>query len=227
MNIETDLIGYAIERNKVLTITSYSYLGDEREYIDRVLKRYLARVGMHNLMNNISYCVHEAAGNAHKANLKRLYFRLNGLDINDPEDYRRGMKLFKRDALQNPEKYSIRQKKFGYYIKIHFQIDGSFLRTVIRNNVPLTVQEKERITRKFEIAKHASNLADVYAVCEDYAEGSGLGIVMTHIILKNLGFDGNVFKIYTRDEETIAFLSLDTRNAEQLKKSFSQLMMVR
>ena len=226
MNIGSDTIDYAIERNKVLTVTSYSYLGIERDYIDRVLRRYLAQIGMHALMNNISYCIHEVAGNAHKANLKRLYFELKGLDINDPRDYRCGMEQFKQEALQHPKRYSVLHKERGYYIKFHFQIDGDSFKIVIRNNVPLTLQEKERIARKIEIARDASDLADVYAVSEDYTEGAGLGIVMLHIMLKNLGFNADSFRIYTRDQETIAFLSLDVRNTELLIRKYTDLLMV-
>jgi len=227
MNNDRNTIDYAIESNKVLTVTSYSYLGGERDYIDRILYRYLSQVGMHILMNNISYCIHEIAGNAHKANLKRLYFDLQGLDIFNSVEYDHGMNSFKQEALQHPEKYTMRHKQLGYYIKFHFQIDGSNFKVVIRNNVPLTIQEKVRISRKIEIARHASNLADVYAVSEDYTEGAGLGIVMLHVILKNLGFNGDSFRIYTRDGETIAFLSLDIRDTYELEKNYSELMMVR
>ncbi|MDY7027360.1 MAG: hypothetical protein SVR04_03580 [Spirochaetota bacterium] len=226
MNIDNDTIDYAIESNKVLTVTSYSYLGVERDYIDQVLRKYLKQVGMHVLMNNISYCIHEVAGNAHKANLKRLYFEMKDLDINDPRDYERGMVQFKQEALQHPEKYAGPHKECGYYIKFHFQIDGPVFKIVVRNNVPLTLQERERIERKIAIARYASNLADVYAVSEDYTEGAGLGIVMLHVILKNLGFNGDSFRIYTRNEETIAFLSLDITNTEQLERTYTALMMV-
>jgi len=227
MRNDSDTIDYAIENNKVLTLTSYSYLGTERDYIDKVLYRYLSQVGMHILMNNISYCIHEIAGNAHKANLKRLYFDLQRLDINDPDEYDRGMNHFKHEVLQHPDRYAQWHRENGYYIKFHFQIDGSCFKVVIRNNVPLTVQEKERIATKIEIARNASNLADVYAVSEDYSEGAGLGIVMLHVILKNLGFHGESFRIYTRDEETIAFLSLDISDTMKLERLYSDLMMVR
>jgi len=226
MNIDSDTIDYAIESNKVLTVTSYSYLGVERDYIDNVLRKYLRQVGMHALMNNISYCIHEVAGNAHKANLKRLYFEMKDLDINDPREYELGMEQFKQEALQHPEKYTDSHKERGYYIKFHFQIDGPVFKTVVRNNVPLTFQERERIERKIEIARYASNLADVYTVSEDYTEGAGLGIVMLHVILKNLGFNGDSFRIYTKNEETIAFLSLDITNTEQLERTYTKLMMV-
>lgn len=225
MNVDQSSIDYAIQRNKVLTVTSYSYLGEEREYIDTVLKRYLSEVGMNALMNNISYCIHEVAGNAHKANLKRLYFDLKKLDIDDPDDYKRGMQTFKKEALQHPEKYARQHKENGYYIKFHFQIEDPYFKVVIRNNVCLNSQEEKRINKKIEIARHAENLADVYAVSEDYTEGAGLGIVMLHVILRNLGFDGIPFRIYTKGNETIAFLSLRIENAAILEENYAQLML--
>mgnify|MGYP006288155345 CR=1 FL=1 len=225
MNVDKSTIDYAIQRNKVLTVTSYSYLGEEREYIDTVLDRYLNEVGMNALMNNISYCIHEVAGNAHKANLKRLYFDLKKLDIDNSEDYKWGMQTFKKEALQHPEKYARQHKENGYYIKFHFQIEEPYFKVVIRNNVCLTDQEQLRINKKIEIARHAQNLADVYAVSEDYTEGAGLGIVMLHVILRNLGFDGNPFKIYTKGDETIAFLSLKIENSALLEKNYAQLML--
>ncbi|MFW5712952.1 MAG: hypothetical protein ACOC2R_01245 [Spirochaetota bacterium] len=218
-------IEYAIQRNKVLTVTSYSYLGEEREYIDSVLDRYLSEVGMNALMNNISYCIHEVAGNAHKANLKRLYFDLKNLDIDKPQDYKAGMQTFKKEALQHPEKYARQHKQNGYYIKFHFQIEEPYFKVVIRNNVCLTEQEQERINKKIEIARNAQNLADVYAVSEDYTEGAGLGIVMLHVILRNLGFDGTPFRIYTKGNETIAFLSLKIEHAANLEENYAQLML--
>jgi hypothetical protein len=134
------------------------------------------------------------------------------------------MKHFKQEVLQRPEDYTIPYKEFGYYIKFHFQIDEPCFKVVIRNNVPMTFQEKRKIDQKIEVAKGASNLADVYAVSEDYTEGAGLGIVMLHIILKNLGFSAMPFRIYSKGGETLAFLSLDTTKAELLEERYAELM---
>ncbi len=225
MNVDKNSIEYAIQRNKVLTVTLYSYLWNEREYIDTVLDRYLEEVGLNALLNNISYCIHEVAGNAHKANLKRLYFDLKQLNIEKTEDYKAGMMTFKKEALEHPEKYARRHKMNGYYIKFHFQIEEPYFKVVIRNNVCITQQEQRRINKKIEISRNARNLADVYAVSEDYTEGAGLGIVMLHVILRNLGFNDVPFRIYTKGEETIAFLSLNINQASNLERNYAQLML--
>jgi hypothetical protein len=210
----------AIERSKVLTITSYGYLAEERAYIDKVLNRYLGEVGMHRLMGNLGYCIHELAGNAHKANLKRIYFQEKGLDIHDPQDYELGMQWFKDDVLDRPEHFSARQRENGLYVKFHFHVQGDVLKIVIRNNVKLVPVEKKKIRAKFKLAKRAYNLADAYGAAEDYSEGAGLGIVMLNIMLRNMGFRDRSFRVYVKDGETISFLSLDVGDLKSIHSPY-------
>ncbi|MFW6344106.1 MAG: hypothetical protein ACOC2B_05130 [Sediminispirochaetaceae bacterium] len=210
----------ALENKKVLTVTSYGYLAQERAYIDRLLHRYLHEVRLPRLMTNLAYCVHELAGNAHKANLKRIYFADQGLDIFDPSDYIFGMKSFKEEVLNNPVKFSSRQRERGYYVKFHFHALGSVLKIVIRNNARLVPEEKRRILEKFRIAKSACNLADAYGAAEDYSEGAGLGIVMLHVMLGNMGFRDRSFRVYGKDGETISFLRLDVKDLELFESPY-------
>ena len=210
----------AIERRKVLTVTSYGYLAEERAYIDKVLNRYLGEVGMPRLMGNLGYCIHELAGNAHKANLKRIYFQEKGLDITDSSDYELGMQWFKNDVLDRPEHFSARQREKGLYVKFHFQVQDDVLKIVIRNNVQLVPAEKEKIRAKFKLAKSAYNLADAYGAAEDYSEGAGLGIVMLNIMLRNMGFRERSFRIYVKNGETISFLSLDVGDLRSIHSPY-------
>ena len=85
--MHTNLVEYAISESKVLTIKTVSYLSRERNYIDSVLKKYLHEIKQPHLLNQVSYCLHELAGNANRANTKRVYFQDKGLDISSPEEY--------------------------------------------------------------------------------------------------------------------------------------------
>lgn len=216
MSSKVESVEVALEEEKVLTITSYGYFAEERAYIDKVLNRYLGEINVPRLMGNLSYCIHELAGNAHKANLKRAFFKEQELDITDHYDYRKGMNTFKTVVLDNPYIYSSRQRETGLYVKFHFKVEGSTLKIVIRNNSELTEEEKERIKSKFRIAKKAQNLADAYGAAEDYSEGAGLGIVMLNVMLRNLGFSDRSFRIYVKNGETISFLNL---NVEELSEN--------
>jgi len=70
---------YAILHSKTLTVTTSTYLPAERIHIHKILGAFLEAAGMAELKNHLAYCVHELAGNAKKANMKRLYFREKNL----------------------------------------------------------------------------------------------------------------------------------------------------
>jgi hypothetical protein len=211
----------AFESERVLTVTSYGHLSRERACINDILAYYLNQVGLSPLFGNISYCIHELAVNAHKANLKRLYFRQRGLDIRDHDDYQRGMAHFKEEVLNNIEEKCFLLRDAGYYVKYHFQLQGQTLKIVVRNNARLVRQERERIKTKLKLAAGARTLVDVYAVAEDYSEGAGLGLVMLNIMLRNMGFSDSKFNIHQKGRETIAFISLNIADREAILRTLA------
>jgi hypothetical protein len=211
----------AFESERVLTVTSYGHLSRERACINEILHFYLNQVGLSPLFGNISYCIHELAVNAHKANLKRLYFKEKNLNIRDPEDYQTGMSSFKEEVLNNIEEKCVQLRDAGYYVKYHFQLQDSTLKVVVRNNSRLVRQERERIRTKMKLAEGAKTLVDVYAVAEDYSEGAGLGLVMLNIMLRNMGFSNSKFHIHNKGKETIAFITLDISDRAEILRTLA------
>ncbi len=210
-NLET--VDYAIKNSRILSLTTYSYFVRERRYIDRILSMYLDEIGIDQLQNKLSYCIHELAGNAHKANTKRIYFRKKGLAITDPLDYEEGMKGFKESVIANMEQYHTALKNEGLFLKFYFMRRDSVLMMAIRNNVPLTREEERKINTKFAIAKKSTDLARTYPELEDFSEGAGLGIVMISQMLKNMGFIHPKFRIYSYKDQTISALELNLKEA--------------
>ena len=49
--------------------------------------------------------VKEMTANSVRANLKRVYFKEQGADIHNPDDYERIMETFKADAVEDVESY--------------------------------------------------------------------------------------------------------------------------
>ncbi len=203
-----NLVEYAIHESKTLTIKTVSYLSRERNYIDNILKLYLDEIERPYLVNQVSYCLHELAGNANRANAKRIYFMEKGLNINNPEEYKVGLETFRADTFEEIEKFQSIQKKAGLYIKIDFHLQDEKLRIRVRNNALLTEEEKVRINRKFETMKDHKTIPDAYKIVEDSTEGAGLGLVMIIQLLQGLGFDSDALKIDTDHKETIATLFL-------------------
>jgi len=199
---------YAIVQSKTLTVSTFTYLPRERVHIDKILGAFLEAAEMNDLRNNLAYCIHELAGNAKKANMKRLYFLEKKLDILNPTDYARGMETFKAETTDRIAHFLTRLRESGLYVKFQFRKLRRGVRIVIRNNSLLTPAEQQRIEQKLAIARNYTCLADAYSTTEDGAEGAGLGIVMMLFMLKNLGFSEDSFSIRVSGGETLATLSL-------------------
>jgi len=199
---------YSVVSGQPLTVTTCRYRPAERAHIDKIFGAYLNVVGMGHLHTNLTYCVHELAANAKKANTKRLYFKERGLDISDPVQYEQGMRGFKTDTLADIDSFLARQKKAGLNVKIEFCRLPNGVSVTVRNNAQLTGPEMARIQEKLAIAGRHACLADAFPRSEDGLEGAGLGIVMLIFMLKNLGFGPDAFQVSSGSGETRASLVL-------------------
>ncbi len=209
---------YAIVHSRTLTLTTSLYLPGERAHIDRILGAFLEAAGMEQLRNNLAYCVHELAGNAKKANMKRLYFKEKDLDILSKDDYARGMERFKTETIEQISHYLAGLKENGLYVKFQFRKLKKGVRVSVRNNSTPAPAEIRRIEEKIGIVRQYTCLADAYSRTQDGLEGAGLGIVMMLFMLKNLGFGPEAFSFRAADNETVATLTLAARTAAETEE---------
>lgn len=212
INLENNHITYAIDNSKRLTLTIYKYLSEERKYIDEIVKLYLEQTHLEHMTNQLTYCIHELAGNACKANTKRSYFQYKNLNIQDDAQYTLGMESFREDVFSDMEKYHNSTKENGFYIKFQIKRNDDSIDLSILNNTPLTSIEEGRIQDKFEAIKEFDNVADAFVILADASEGAGLGIAMMIMMLKGMGLDAERLKIFSDTHETHAVLNLPLEN---------------
>jgi hypothetical protein len=203
-----DRVHEAIAQSKTLTVKTITYLPHERAYVDKILGAFLDVAGMTSLKNNLSYCIHELAGNAKKANTKRLYFQEKKLDINSAPDYDAGMRGFKQDTTDRIDEYLEKLKEAGLYVKFQFRKIRNGVRVSVRNNAELTPAEERRIREKIAIAGRYACFAEAFTNTADVTEGAGLGLVMMIFMLKSLGFGPDAFAFHVAGGETVAVLTL-------------------
>ncbi len=177
----------AILSGTPIALKSSSYTSEHRDYIDRVLSLYLYELGLVHLHNNLAYCVHELAGNARNALLKRIYFLEKGLDIVDREQYHEGMRSFRHDTIAEKQRYLSLLDSSELHIRFLFRHDEENVEISIENNTALLPIERERISEKLANARKYKTMADAYAALADFSEGAGLGIAMVIVMLRTLG----------------------------------------
>ena len=97
--VDVAKINKAIVSSVPVTIKSFKLPHETEMYIEEILGVYLDKFGQSELKDRIAYCMRELAVNAKKANTKRVYFSEKNLDINNPDDYVKGMESFKQETL--------------------------------------------------------------------------------------------------------------------------------
>jgi hypothetical protein len=201
--VDVEKVNKAIRMEIPLVMTTYTLPRKVERYIEQVVVIFLDYIKQNWFADNVIYCIQELVVNAKKANTKRVYFIDQGLDLNDQEDYRRGMTTFKDDTLNNIDYYLELQRQKGLYVKLILHLKES-ITIEVRNNATITQEELERIQRRLVKAREYNDMEDALLNLLDDSEGAGLGLVMLVIMLKKLGLEADAFDILRTDAETIA-----------------------
>ena len=220
MVVDEARIQKAILSGLPLTITTFTLPREMEAYIESVLTIFLKFSGQEKLKDHLFYCIRELAGNAKKANTKRVYFLERGLDIYDPHDYEEGIKHFKKTTLNNIDHYLKKQKEMGLYIKLFLQTRKNIINIEIRNNTVLTPAELFRIHDRLIYAQQFNSLEEAFSQVLDDSEGAGLGLVILALMLKKMQLSKDCFDIRISDKETIAHIKipLDRVYVENISK---------
>lgn len=208
----------AVRLGMPLTITTFTLPHEIEIYLEQVITVFLKLLDKSSLKDYVVYCVQELAVNAKKANTKRVYFTEHGLDLANPEEYKKGMAQFKEDTLSNIAHYLQLQKEQGLYIKLILQAKQNTMLIEVRNNVAVTRTELIRIHDKLARSRQFDSMEDALSQVLDSTEGAGLGLVILVLMLKKMGLDEDCFDIQTTGKETIARLviPLDKTRVENI-----------
>ncbi|AEF86308.1 HD domain protein [Treponema primitia ZAS-2] len=218
LTIDESKVKKAVQSGIPLTITTYTLPHEMEAYIEQVIAVFLRQVDKEDLKDYIVYCVQELAGNAKKANTKRVYFMERGLDLSNPKDYKDGMVSFKEDTITNIAHFLQLQKEKGLYIKLILQIKSNSINIEVRNNVAITKTELIRIQDKLARSQQFDSLEDAIGQVLDDSEGAGLGLVILVLMLKKIGLNEECFDILSNEKETVAriLIPMDKVRVENL-----------
>lgn len=186
-------------------------LRDLSQEIEDELVPYLRRSGageeerLEGLAHTMHFVLMELVGNAVKANLKRLYFHRNGYDINRPESYREGLAAFMA-AYQTVDDndYQAALKELDFQVQVSADLNRDRLLIRVENNATLIAEEERRIRRQLAGSMNAQNIVDFSVTYGDETEGRGLGLAMIVLLIRDMGFDPNNFRVYQDGTRTIA-----------------------
>lgn len=208
LKLDREKIRISVGLQLPIEMTSYTLPRNTEAYIRNVMEIFLEECHQDHLKEYLNFCLSELLTNAKKANTKRVYFAEKGLDINNREDYEKGMENFKMDTLTNIDHYLELQKKAGLYIKLSLKILADKIYIEIKNNSKLTVFEKERIQQKLDSVQQYKEMDEVLTSVLDQSEGAGLGIIIIILMLQKVGLSKENYQVISTEDETITRIIL-------------------
>ena len=199
----------AINKGKIIRLISYAMTIRFEKTMDIVISNILDKYKKPELQSIVYTCTKELALNGTKANIKRIFFEENNLDINDEEDYEKGIHLYK-NVIREEEviKYGPKAKQKGLFVKISFIHNAEVLKIEVMNNTEMTDQEATRLREKFSQVMKYDDLMQYYTDHADDTEGAGLGLALIMILLMAEGINPGFFRIGMEKNSTIARLEI-------------------
>ena len=199
----------AIAKGKVIRLISYAMSIRFEKTMDIVIGCILNKYKKPELLSIVYTCTKELALNGTKANIKRIFFEENNLDITNEKDYEKGIQLYK-DVIREEEvlKYGPKAKQKGLFVKMSFIHNKEVLKIEVLNNTEMTLQEEHRLREKFSQVMKYDDLMQYYNDHADNTEGAGLGLALIMILLKAEGINPGFFRVGVEKNATIARLEI-------------------
>lgn len=189
-----------------MILRAYGFIPITEVFIRDFVKKVLGKFSRPELVPAISLILKELTVNAAKANFKRLMFEEYRINIENPNDYERGMQLF-RDRINETMAFEYGKKARAASLNVvtSFDFDENRVIIEVRNNLAMSREEDARVREKLRQAMACENIAEFIMENVDETEGAGLGIILSLSALKTSGIDPHALTISTNFEnETIA-----------------------
>lgn len=165
------------------------------EFLNGVIANVLGHADLIFLLDTFVTILRESLLNAVKANAKRIYFEQHKTDINNDLAYTLLMRKFKSEIIGDMAAIESELKGSAYYVEIELCLAENSIFLAIRNNSPILPKEQERITQRITRAWEFHDFSEAYDTMYDETEGAGLGIILTILLLKNMGVTQDDYSI--------------------------------
>lgn len=191
------------------TVLSFSFPQKRMmRFLNGILANMLGHTDLIFILESFFTILRESLLNAVKANAKRLYFEEHGADITDETQYNDIMKKFRNEVIGDMTVVEPKLLKSTLYVNIVLKLTESHIIMRIENNSVILPKEKERIKRRITQAWVYNDFSEAYESMYDETEGAGLGIILTVLLLKNLGVTPNDYTISVENNKTIVSLAI-------------------
>lgn len=199
----------------------------------KIIHRFLEQHDILFIKDSVISITKELVNNAVKANLKRLFFNIKGLDMNVQKNYREGMDEFREAVFQTEDNDIIKSLEGSrFVVRVNFSCKNNYLHISVINNNPIIEAEMNKIKARINKAYMYTDMSEAFDDVLDDSEGAGLGLIMASMLVKNCGLPRDAFSISRTEKLTSITLSIPQnmstqearhRIAEEILKEIDQI----
>ncbi len=166
-----------------------------------------------HLSSALIFILRELITNANKANMKRAFFTINEIDINNKLHYEMGIKEFSQRLRKEYTKLEEHLKSCSMHTRVIFKeyADEHFVLYII-NNVTATPEEIHRVNEKISNYKKSKTDPNIILNLVDETEGAGMGLFLSLQLLEKVGITCDSFKFGVNNEVTFSKISFSYIN---------------
>ncbi len=191
------IIDNAIQENKEIRITSYSLSDAIEKQTSLIIKSILKKYDRSDLYSTIITCTKEIITNGTKANMKNIFFNQKNLDLDIPEEYKKGILEFKQSFSKKWfVEIGFNARKLKKYVRTAIKYDKTGVQIDVYNNSPISDVDVKRIAEKLKNAEQCDNLVEYYMKFQDGTEGAGIGMALIIFSYKGANIDTRNYRLY-------------------------------
>lgn len=208
---------------KLLTLRSLDDF--VRQQLTDISEELEGNLKIEGLAHAMHFVLMELVGNAVKANLKRVYFARHNFDMDNSESYAAGIASFMGDY-GNTDDLEYQQALNELDLHVNVEVDVSHERALIyvRNNALILAEEERRIRRQLAGSMNIKNIVEFSMHYGDETEGRGLGLAMIVLLIRDLGFDPEYFRVFSDGQRTVARIEFPlSKDYRPIRKRLAKL----
>ena len=193
-----------------LEVTTHDASHATEDLLRNYARKLTSRFNRPDLSPALEIILKELTTNAAKANFKKLFFAENGLLLEDPEQYQKGVLMFRQifsEDMFASYSHKAREARLVVTTTIDFNDDRFIIE--IRNNVPMSSAEERRVREKLRLAMGCTHAGHFIMENIDETEGAGLGLMLCIAALRSVSVNPRYLSIATdQKSHTVARLEL-------------------
>ncbi len=184
--------------------------------LSRVIHKLTHKVSQDDSSSILSVIINELVTYIDKLNIKREYFSINNLDINNSADYFKGIETI--DNFYSQYMNSTQNKPKKNYIKLKLRITEDFFNIKIINSNELALNEIKEIENAIKIV---DNIANINIFLENYSsttDNPEFNLMFLLMLLKNISADFENFTYFNLEDESDYELNIKFNTLTSINK---------